>query len=346
MHPAQVLDLKADLMVRSQDSTWIRALTIQIEEELLGSITGYYDPPRLTTPTETRRTGPRAERAKRVAHSFARMTHDLVQEADAYYVSPEMTDLIAWASIGLDDTDRVRFDEIPTKTGFAYFEKPLEVMDIRGRKMLLNGVLWFPSTYDNGEPCVCVMLFNDHVSTPDDIALELRRQGLSGPAGRWGMIGMQLLTEEMRIGPSTQPADQGTIDKLLAQQVQPHEYTNVIRLLHTYWMLLNQTVTKVSQSEIPRTFGRRARRKEIPDRVTVVALRRIEGHSHGETDVDWQYRWMVRGHWRWQHVSKEHPLAEPDGEGGYRARVWVRPHVKGPEDKPFHLTDKVYALVR
>jgi len=39
MHPAQVLDLKADLMVRSQDSTWIRALTIQIEEELLGSIT-------------------------------------------------------------------------------------------------------------------------------------------------------------------------------------------------------------------------------------------------------------------------------------------------------------------
>lgn len=26
--------------------------------------------------------------------------------------------------------------------------------------------------------------------------------------------------------------------------------------------------------------------------------------------------------------------------------LWVRPHVKGPEDKPFHLTDKVYALVR
>lgn len=103
---------------------------------------------------------------------------------------------------------------------------------------------------------------------------------------------------------------------------------------------------RVNKKQAADAAAQRARRMEIPDRVTVVALRRVEGHSHGETDVEWHHRWLVRGHWRWQHVSKNHPLAEPDPAGGYRARVWVRPHVKGPEDKPFHLTEKVYALVR
>jgi hypothetical protein len=120
----------------------------------------------------------------------------------------------------------------------------------------------------------------------------------------------------------------------------------MLRMLHAYWLLMNQTVTHLTEAEIPRAMAKRARRMEIPDRVTVVALRRIEGQHHGESDVDWQYRWLVRGHWRWQHVSEHHPAAERDPEGGFRARVWVRPHVKGPDDKPFHLTEKVYALVR
>lgn len=39
-------------------------------------------------------------------------------------------------------------------------------------------------------------------------------------------------------------------------------------------------------------------------------------------------------------------VPEPDGAGGWKARIWVRDHIKGPDDKPLVITDKVYGLIR
>jgi hypothetical protein len=54
----------------------------------------------------------------------------------------------------------------------------------------------------------------------------------------------------------------------------------------------------------------------------------------------------VRGHWRRQPCGPEHPLAEPDGHGGFVAIIYINPYIKGPEDKPLHLSNKVYDLAR
>lgn len=75
--------------------------------------------------------------------------------------------------------------------------------------------------------------------------------------------------------------------------------------------------------------------------VQVVTLRRLH-RTESEPGDDSQkrqydHRWLVAGHWRWQ----------PCGPGRLERRLtYVRPHVKGPEDKPLRTPTRVNAWVR
>lgn len=338
MHPEQVLDMQADLIAVTSNPRWLEVVEATLESSLM------------SVRTDDKK--PNIDEARRSARGIADRMGAEAQKAYSYFVKEEMVELIEWAADGLDGTDAFRADEVPTANGFVYFEKPIRMRDVRGANMLVNAVLWFTATFSYVDSAPVrgfgIVFFNDQRLTPDDIAKDL----LAGPLGeqvardgRWGMIGMQGLVDGTRVGPREQDPT-GYLDFNGEEYENPQPFTNFIRIMHAYWMILNQTVADVYEAETPRAFAKRARRANIPDRVTVVALRRSESHPHGDGDVDWHHRWLVRGHWRWQHVSEHHPLAEPDPDGGFRARVWVRPHVKGPEDKPLHLTDKVYALLR
>jgi hypothetical protein len=75
-----------------------------------------------------------------------------------------------------------------------------------------------------------------------------------------------------------------------------------------------------------------------PAAVKVTLLRRYsDTPPHGLAEVNWAYRWEVKGHHRWQRVGP--------GREQLR-RVWVKKHVKGPADKPLVVRDSVTALVR
>jgi hypothetical protein len=77
-------------------------------------------------------------------------------------------------------------------------------------------------------------------------------------------------------------------------------------------------------------------------RVRVVTLRRLHrteaAPAEGTAEhVEWSHRWLVSGHWRWQRV----------GVGRTERRLtYVRPHVKGPDDKPLVVPETVRAWVR
>ena len=62
--------------------------------------------------------------------------------ADCFFVKDEMSDLVSFASSKLDETDEIDINLVPTDKGFAYFEKPLLLQDVRGREMLINLILW------------------------------------------------------------------------------------------------------------------------------------------------------------------------------------------------------------
>ena len=70
--------------------------------------------------------------------------------------------------------------------------------------------------------------------------------------------------------------------------------------------------------------------------VKVIRLRHVTHKSpSGESQpVDWSHRWVVNGHWRMQPTKT-----------GVK-RIWIMPHVKGPDDKPLVLKETVFVLDR
>jgi hypothetical protein len=136
--------------------------------------------------------------------------------------------------------------------------------------------------------------------------------------------------------------------QLLAEGCSPTPGTNGLRYLHALWLLMNQTVTTTEDGHVERAARRRASRRNLPPKVTVIRLRREAGAARGEGEslVEWSHRWLVRGYWRWQHVSEHYPGAQELEPGDWRARIWINPHVRGPEGLPIVQSEKVISLER
>jgi hypothetical protein len=79
------------------------------------------------------------------------------------------------------------------------------------------------------------------------------------------------------------------------------------------------------------------------DTVTCASLRRYRYASDAEREAearDYSHRWIVRGHMRNQ------PIGPRNAKGGQKhIRVWIAPYVKGPEDKPLVLKDRVQLFI-
>lgn len=106
------------------------------------------------------------------------------------------------------------------------------------------------------------------------------------------------------------------------------------------WLLMAQEIVAESVLRPSRKQARRSVRAGVKrglDDVRVVVLRhaRHESHSH-ESLVEYQHRWIVRGHWRnqWYPSQDRH------------VPLWIAPHVKGPDGAPFLTGEKVYAWRR
>lgn len=64
----------------------------------------------------------------------------------------------------------------------------------------------------------------------------------------------------------------------------------------------------------------------VPSDVRVITLRRpVSKPAESSRDVDWQWRWIVNGHWRQQAMG-------PNRQD--RETIWILPYMKGPGDKP------------
>lgn len=112
---------------------------------------------------------------------------------------------------------------------------------------------------------------------------------------------------------------------------------NLVRIAHAMFLLMNQSSVCDVQSEPVRKHHRllAERRTGKPPTVTAIRLRRNPqaNPQHGESTRQWQARWVVRGHWRWQAYGPR---------WSERRRQWVAPHIKGPDDKALKITKHVY----
>jgi hypothetical protein len=269
----------------------------------------------------------------------------------AYRVSHDMTAMVEFAASQLDGTDQIDLSLAPTGCGIVCFDKPLPVKDVRNKTMLLHWLVWGPAAVADKDgktlAGTAIWTFNDLLREPDQVATDflvqhpdISREDYAWLLGHWGAIGFDMMFDQMRVGPQWTVPSEEKAAQVLADGDEPVPGNNVIRYVHALWLLLNQTVTKVEPEDVDRPARRRATRKRLPPQVTVIRLRREEGHyepREGESLVEWQHRWIVRGHWRWQACGPNR---------SERRRIWVNPYVKGPEGAPLKQSEKVYSLDR
>lgn len=340
MRPAEVLDAQADLLSRLENH--------QFKKIIAGLV------------VDTYRRGPREE-AELTESAFlaADVLHNEVSAAYAYRVTHEMCDLVQVAAAGLEELDRIDPDLAPTGCGIVCFDKPLPVKDIRGRTMLMHWLVWGPGARIGDTPATLIWTFNDAWRQPDEVDSwmieELTEElgtkqveELLQVRGRWATLSMDALVRDRRLGPVEVMPTPDKAAEILAEGAEPVAGGNTVRLVHALWLLLNQTIT-VTETEHPDRAGRRrAERKRILPQVTVIKMRRAKNarQGDGEGRFEYSHAWLVRGHWRWQVCGENYPGAVEMGPGEFRARLWIHPYRKGPEDAPLRITEHVYSLER
>jgi hypothetical protein len=107
-----------------------------------------------------------------------------------------------------------------------------------------------------------------------------------------------------------------------------------VTLIQAFWRIAQQVFRGPERA--PRGIWRDANRKGIPAKdVTVVRLRAYrEGREMEPSGRELSVRFIVRGHWHTYH-TRSGPVQK-----------WILPYVKGPDDAPLKVTERVFEFVR
>lgn len=350
MRPAEVLDAQADLLDRLADDRFARimsAMTVNVHYE--------DDNPYRRAAQEQQN----QEWIKSIMTRGAREGH-------TYTVSHDLSMLVEQAAQELDGTDQIDLRLPPSDAGLVNFDRPLPVIDARGVTMLAHWLMWVPSTlvytdHKRGwqsDPTTGISLIwlNDLWREPDEVDTSIREswtperyEEYRRVSGRWATIGHDHVIAHQRVGPALiDPGDYVNASVLAQTGTKARRGTNQIRVAHALWLLFDQTLVATEEPAVERATRRRAEKRGMPGKITVMHLRRT-AHSErepGESDIEYAHRWIVKTYWRWQPVGPNHPRAVEVEPGVFKARVRVAGHVKGPEGAPFKITQKVYSLDR
>jgi hypothetical protein len=342
MRPSQILDFHADLKTRWEDTRFANVIHQCFMVDLHVA-----DP---TDPVTADQMTKNAIYLRHVIGNHLKLAYD-------YRVTEDMSLLVQHFADALDDEDTWNHTMAPTEAGLVRFDRPLELVDIRGRLMKIHWMTWGPAaarTHDDRQiPITMISFWNDSQDpseTSEEYAKEMSGRLVDDVMGRWRWLGAAYTQDGAPLGPKLLELDPevAKFEKLVNDGIEPQPYGNSERYVHALWTILNQELTEVVTEEPDRAGRRRAEKAKIPARVQVIQMRKIArvSRKEGESLVEWSHRWLVRSHPRWQACGPDYPGAVEVEPGKYRARIIIGPYWKGPEGKPLVVTDKVFSLER
>lgn len=268
----------------------------------------------------------------------------VLEIAYAFHVDAEMTPLIRHAGAGMDEDFTWQKEVFPTDRGFLMFDDPLTLRELRQRTMRTAAVTWHWGAGPNGQAGVWLAMYSKWDDLKDEVAVELREKMGDAKMRALGPLHINhvaFVPWGHTVGVTTAPigAREAAHYAVAGDPIESGTTSdNPLRDLYTTLLLMGQTITVVDDEQVTPALKRHLGKKHIPARVVIIRLRRTEGSRQpGETMVDWAYRWVVRAYWRKQRY----------GPGLSQVKViLIAPFVKGPADKPLHISDKVYDLSR
>jgi hypothetical protein len=266
-------------------------------------------------------------------------------DASAYFVSADMAAIASHAAKSMPD-QAFRSDDPPARTGWMMFDAPIarfqsedETYPITAtawpvwRTPIFNGPDGFGTVRDKGTPEGAA----DEGEKPPDRICDVLEVYLCASIRDTLVPVADVHLEE---GDSWGEESRVHVDRS-EQEYFDHDPYAVVRAA---WSIMQQSVltrrsiAQLDDTKVDRPTRRRMARLHLPSALIIVRLRRLE---HPESDlppekVDWSHRWLATGHWRnqWLPSINAHRLQ------------WINPYVKGPNDRPLVLKNRVTAWVR
>ena len=279
---------------------------------------------------------------------FVRQESDWLHSAITNYVDPDVSYLVEQMGLAMPP-DMLRPTDLPMREGFVVFGKTWDYLNFHMNtyigKIPIRAIAWKVTDFV-GQPVktafepqtflpgVYLMLYTDkgwlnHIRTmptPDDYTGPLILSDL------WGWT-FDTWWEDI---------DHDDPDAIPDQHHASMHVGEMRRKLLALWRFMADEIVRTRRTRMPRPALRRWSRtgKDIPEdgSIVTVHLRRIKPvhrESEGEeTDApEWSHRWWVRGHYRFNPKTGQKD-------------IWIRPYVKGPDDKPIVVKEKLISVDR
>lgn len=309
--------------LRGKMATWLaeRGAGFYLESLLVGS-------------QEIRPPGPLQVSAAQLAAEECRR----VVDGDLFWVSAEMTDLAQHAGQQLTKHEIYEHD-MPCRSGFMVFEKPISDSCVDGIRLEIVAVSWgivHPPLLLREEEAEVVVgshwprqaaVWFTFYSDPKRF-IETNRSALKN-AGR----------ERTRDAGPFMPDNEliWALDQLEELPAGEDVTSAWGKTVVAAWLLMQQPLAAQETERALRPARRRLSKAGLPtSEVRLVRVRRPDHRpaspGSGQSGRAYSVRWWVDGHWRRYHC----------GPGGERIeRRWISPYLAGPDDKPVHGTERV-----
>lgn len=320
---------------------WHRALDVQMDTHKHAisaeglTLNSYIMESLITGDPTARNTDPQVKQDSEI---MARNYAETLWRGDTIFITREMMSLIMQAAEDLPDEAAVLDSRIlMSDYGFVMFEEPLVGTDRNDRTMLIHSVAWQtatpkpPSEIDDKPERMTVVYYHvdpfdkadyynreltdDFVSMGHTMpAMALQHfypwiEGKTPPFERRGEPGVEMIVDSLKI--------------FLAMHMLSHQSIGTP---------IRQRPDRASRKRYAREYP------GLPERmITLITLRRKSAPSDKPTgSIEWQRRWVVRGHWRRQYYPKT------------KTHGWkyIYEHVKGPEDKPLITGRRIFNFRR
>jgi hypothetical protein len=261
-----------------------------------------------------------------------------LEHGESYFMNRNFCDLVDHARQDIPDDVLFEDNWMLSPSGFLWLEKPFRVpapADATPEETSLMGephisaIGWMPiHTVDKNQQGYYFTCFIDHARLyPGAVAFGCWSHFALGEGKKMidKVHGFETYANRDRL------AEQyGAGDGLYAQG-PAMEKLHEIRWAYTAMHLMSQRLAHHSEERASGMARESARRKrlQIAPVLKLVSLRRMEQdrpkQRPGEhKQVDWQWQWIVGGHWRLQPYKTL---------GDYKWK-FVESYVKGPDDKP------------